>query len=710
MTTFCQTLLTMTAAATAAALAVMVLRILLKKAPRWLTCALWLVVFLRMVCPVSFQAPVSLVPDTLTQTAQQAVSLPVRQTADPVQAETEPQSAPVLTEPVQEEALSVPQAETITLSQVLFPVWAVGAATALLWAAGSYLRLRRRISDAVRIQGNVYESDRIDTPFVCGFFRPRIYLPVGLSPADRPYVLLHEQAHIRRLDHLTKPLAYLALCVHWFNPVLWLAFRLFCRDVESACDQAVIRDFDREKTAGYAAALLHLGRRRTLPQAVPLAFGEEDAKGRIRHVLDYKHPRVLVLLAAVVVCVIAAVVILANPTQQGEQLEGVAVTRCYAVENGLPVDLPEDLRTRLTALLADHGHESYAALDSYSPTEGTLVLNNSVQGATQASGTAFYFDPAEMTLTRVNHDGYSATRKQAALKDTLAQDPEYLTWMADLKTYLTTGRADALYALKTPYIGSVPACGAILQELNVGEVLGPYTVELQTDREPYGITLHTDRSFGAFQEEREAYLDYVSQVGWLFLALVDNAGRFTVTYDDGSHTVSAYGELKNLSPDAFRLFYTSHIPVSPAGDFPQSFVPVKTLYVSPGGTELAEAAEEDGRCFFEGGAVTISQDRFSAHLTNPLSSTYSEEAVYDSPVYDQQSGLPSLVTREGETLTLPLSTSLDYIRVLARTGDGETESTGYSLYQTDQGYFLSHHVQTDGGARLEYLVQIEPAA
>ncbi|MGN0970180.1 MAG: M56 family metallopeptidase, partial [Evtepia sp.] len=123
MDQFISVLLTMTAAATAAALAVMVLRILLKKAPRWLTCALWLLVFLRMVCPVSFQAPVSLVPDTLTQTAQQAVSLPVRQTADPVQ--PEPQSAPVSLEPAQEEILSVPQAETITLSQVLFPLWAV---------------------------------------------------------------------------------------------------------------------------------------------------------------------------------------------------------------------------------------------------------------------------------------------------------------------------------------------------------------------------------------------------------------------------------------------------------------------------------------------------------------------------------------------------------------------------------------------------------
>ena len=266
MTTFCQTLFTMTAAASVAALAVMILRLLLKKAPRWITCALWLVVFLRMVCPVNLDLPVSLMPASITSGAAAERVIPT--TITPTVPETTPaQSAPAAAEEAEPAAAAPaanpePASPGLDRNDFLFAVWVMGAAGMALWGAVSYLRLRRRISEAVRLEGNLYETDRIDTPFVCGFFRPRIYLPVGLDPTDRKYVVLHEQAHIRRKDHLTKPLAYLALCLHWFNPVLWLAFRLFCRDVETACDQAVIRNFDRTDTAGYAAALLHLGRRR----------------------------------------------------------------------------------------------------------------------------------------------------------------------------------------------------------------------------------------------------------------------------------------------------------------------------------------------------------------------------------------------------------------------------------------------------------------
>ncbi|MEI3277200.1 MAG: M56 family metallopeptidase [Evtepia sp.] len=155
-------------------------------------------------------------------------------------------------------------------------LWAAGGIACLAWGAISYLRLRLRIADAILVEKNIYETDQIDSPFVCGFFRPRIYLPVGLAEPDRRYVLLHEQAHIRRRDYLTKPLAYVALCFHWFNPVLWLAYHLFGRDIETATDQAVIRSFGRTDTAGYAAALLHLGHKPSFPQAVPLAFGEEN--------------------------------------------------------------------------------------------------------------------------------------------------------------------------------------------------------------------------------------------------------------------------------------------------------------------------------------------------------------------------------------------------------------------------------------------------
>ena len=320
MTEFCQTLFTMTAAATVATLAVMLLRLLLRKAPRAILCALWLVVLFRMVCPVTFEAPVSLVPDTITSghAAHRAMPYPVM--AVPVDSpdETPPQQA-------QEPPVEL-MAPTTDQYDPLFVLWAAGAGVMALWAVISYARLRRRVADAVLIQDNIYETDRVDTPFVCGLVKPRIYLPVNLDPALVPHVVRHEQAHIRRLDHLMKPLFWLALCLHWFNPVLWLAYIFFCRDLETACDQRVVRDLDRQGTADYAAALLCLGREKSLPQAVPLAFGEENAKGRVKGVLHYKKPAFWVVILAVVLCAGAGFLLLAD-SQQGESLEGVPITQ-----------------------------------------------------------------------------------------------------------------------------------------------------------------------------------------------------------------------------------------------------------------------------------------------------------------------------------------------------------------------------------------------
>ncbi|MBR2491248.1 MAG: M56 family metallopeptidase, partial [Ruminiclostridium sp.] len=330
MTAFCQTLFTMTAAATVAALAVMVLRLLLKKAPRWVVCLLWLAVFFRMVCPVSFEAPVSLVPDQITsgQVTQQVMPAPVVTDTEPVISETPPET-PQTAAPV--------QAQTRDPYQLLFLVWAAGAGAMALWAVGSYLRLRFRVADAIRVRDNIFETDRVDTPFVCGFVKPRIYLPVGLDPAYIPHVVRHEQAHIKRLDHLMKPLFWLALCLHWFNPVLWLAYILFCRDLETACDQRVVRDLDRQDTADYAAALLCLGREKSLPQAVPLAFGEENAKGRVRGVLSYRKPTFWVVIVAVVLCVGAGFLLIGSSESY---LEGRKVTDSCTWAEGSPIHFP----------------------------------------------------------------------------------------------------------------------------------------------------------------------------------------------------------------------------------------------------------------------------------------------------------------------------------------------------------------------------------
>ena len=299
-------LLTMSLTASIAAGVVMVLRLFLKKVPRWITCLLWAVVLLRMVCPVGFSLPVSLMPETVSSGAYVERVLPQAETpASTPQAATTTTTAPAATTqtPVTRETVAVtptgPDRDT-----VLTILWAAGGIACLAWGAVSYLRLRLRIADAILIEKNIYETDQIDSPFVCGFFRPRIYLPVGLAEPDRRYVLLHEQAHIRRRDYLTKPLAYVALCFHWFNPVLWLSYHLFGRDIETATDQAVIRSFGRTDTAGYAAALLHLGHKPSFPRAVPLAFGEENPKHRIRSVLSYKKPAFWVILAAVAACVI----------------------------------------------------------------------------------------------------------------------------------------------------------------------------------------------------------------------------------------------------------------------------------------------------------------------------------------------------------------------------------------------------------------------
>ncbi len=206
---------------------------------------------------------------------------------------------------------------------VVTGIWAAGCGVCLLWAALSYWRLRRQVAEAVRVEPGVYETDQLPSPFVCGFFRPRVYLPAGLDVADRTYVLLHEKAHLRRWDHRTKVLAWLALSVHWFNPVLWVAYRLFCRDVEAACDQAVIRTFGREDTARYAEALLHLGRRTPLPAVLPWPLGRRMLPPH-PGVLTYKKPAFWLVLAAAAACVVAAVLLLSDRNPTEPQLDGGA--------------------------------------------------------------------------------------------------------------------------------------------------------------------------------------------------------------------------------------------------------------------------------------------------------------------------------------------------------------------------------------------------
>lgn len=308
----------------------LLLRPLLKRlAPKWVLCALWALVAVRLVCPVALQSDLSvyrLAGDAVQSSGQVTYFQDTGFCGDVryrpatllpgVSAET-PSSTPDSTVPDATTAAdAIPQPQTparsvdMNLPSIL---WAVGIYVMLVLALAGYLSLREDVAASIPLEGNVYLCDTIKSPFILGMFRPRIYLTSGMDEASRVCVLRHEKAHLRRGDHLWKPLGFLLLAVYWYNPLVWAAYILFCRDMELACDERVIRDMAAEERATYSQALLDCSRGRHWVAACPLAFGEVGVKTRVKAVLWYKKPAFWAVLAAVVVCAVVAVCFLTNP-------------------------------------------------------------------------------------------------------------------------------------------------------------------------------------------------------------------------------------------------------------------------------------------------------------------------------------------------------------------------------------------------------------
>ena len=321
-------ILSLSLGATYVAAAVIALRFLLKRTPKWIVCAMWGLVAIRLLCPFTLESAVSLAPspdfrpaplisvnqpETPAQTSRPSAAQ--RASAGAVQAPIEspaqvPASAPA----------EIPkESQTPTQSRIaLFArVWLLGVAGILGYLIFSTLRLRRRVGVSIPMAENVRCSESVDTPFVLGVFRPTIYLPASVSPEDIPYVLAHERTHIRRRDHWWKPLGFVLLSIYWFNPVLWLAYVLLCRDIEAACDERVIRDMAAEGRRAYSTALLHCSMSRDAIAACPLAFGETGVKERIRAVASYKKPAFWTILAGIVLGAVIGVCFLTSPEAAG---------------------------------------------------------------------------------------------------------------------------------------------------------------------------------------------------------------------------------------------------------------------------------------------------------------------------------------------------------------------------------------------------------
>ena len=290
-------------------LAVLFLRLLLRKSPKWLHAALWGLVAVRLLLPFSIQSVFSLIPSTET-VPREILGYEGSRLQEPARLD-------ILSNPVYAGDFSVELGRTVDRVQVgmiqMTVVWLLGAAVLLLYGAVSCWLLHRRVSTAVRLQDNIFQSERVSSPFVLGVIRPRIYLPFQIDNRNLEYVVAHEQAHIRRRDHWWKPLGFLLLAVYWFNPLLWLAYVLMCRDIELACDEKVIGKLNTAQRADYSQALLACSISRRTIAACPLAFGEVGVKERVKSVLSYKKPAFLAVAAGVLACAVAAVCFLTDP-------------------------------------------------------------------------------------------------------------------------------------------------------------------------------------------------------------------------------------------------------------------------------------------------------------------------------------------------------------------------------------------------------------
>ena len=292
-------------------LAVLVLRLVSKRSPKWMNVLLWGIVALRLVLPFSVESALSLIPSA--------------ETVSPAAVQFDP--APTITSGVSvidnavnpslsEHFSAVPTASVNPLyvwTEIAGWVWLIGLGAMLLYALVSYLRLRRRVSVSLPIQDHIYLCDAISSPFILGVVKPHIYLPSGLDEVQRQNVLSHERAHLARRDHWWKPLGFALLAVYWFNPVLWLAYALLCRDIELACDERVIRTMDESAVKTYSTVLLACSMLRKAAITCPLAFGEVGVKERVKNALHYKKPAFRVVAASVAVCVVVAVCFLTNP-------------------------------------------------------------------------------------------------------------------------------------------------------------------------------------------------------------------------------------------------------------------------------------------------------------------------------------------------------------------------------------------------------------
>lgn len=333
MNTLFYTVLNMSAVGAIVTVFVVFARLLLKKSPKIFSYILWSAVLFRLICPVSFSLPFSAVPESISGgiftesgikdfSGENSDSENSFIQANPGENSVDGIGAS-LNAPSASESDSQKSLWKAGLFSALSILWIAGAAAMASYSVVSFIKLKKKLSEAVLLKENIYVSDKITTPFVTGIFSPKIYLPVSVGENELEYIILHERCHIKRGDNIVKMISFAVLCVHWFNPFIWLAFCLSNRDMEMSCDEAVMKKMKEDVRASYSSSLLNLSAGRPVISGTPLAFGESSVKQRIKNIMKYKKPAVIISVISAIAIVVLSVIFIGNPVKIDEEYIGV---------------------------------------------------------------------------------------------------------------------------------------------------------------------------------------------------------------------------------------------------------------------------------------------------------------------------------------------------------------------------------------------------
>jgi beta-lactamase regulating signal transducer with metallopeptidase domain len=505
-------LLNMSLTASIAIAFILAVRTILQKAPKVFSYLLWSVVLFRLICPFSFESIFSLMPSKANPISQDILYMqtPKIDTGIGVINHSVNAILPAATPQTSANPLQI-------LIVIFSHMWLLGVAAMLVYSFFALFRLKKELMNATLYRDNIFISSRIDTAFVMGIFCPKIYLPSNLNAAERSYILLHEQTHIRRLDHIFKLIGFLALSIHWFNPFVWAAFFLSGKDMELSCDEAVIKQLGDDVKKDYSASLLTLATGKRIVSGTPLAFGEGDTKGRIKNVLNYRKPG----FWAVLVSVLAVVFVVIGLTTSPKDLSGKSVA------------------VNATILKIDKINQTITVkgIDTNSPIGDNCIVN------WKDANLQTVINKEEPVIISIDDftEGDHVVLFLGEIQESYPTRAKATTIQLEPKeTLVTAYPIKDLWDARTKYVGDNSAVGKLIGLLPVPIGMQYDHFELQTASPPYKVTIVYSvpaQSLSDYKSESSAASDTFRTNALFLLALIENADEIQVTLTDGSQKI-----------------------------------------------------------------------------------------------------------------------------------------------------------------------------